>query len=98
MNNDYYAISVESRKGGVGKTTAALNLAKLFIDRGFPVLFLDADITGTNIGNAINSPFWKEVTNVIQEENANANLLEWFDRKFMCGKHIPDFAKKNYTS
>lgn len=94
MNNDYYAISVESRKGGVGKTTAALNLAKLFIDRGFPVLFLDADITGTNIGNAINSPFWKEVTNVIQEENANANLLEWFDRKFMCGKHIPDFAKK----
>lgn len=92
--NDYYVISVESRKGGVGKTTAALNLAKLFVDRGRAVLFLDADITGTNVSYSIKSPFWKDIINVLQEEDDNANLLVWFERKFMCGTHLPEFTKK----
>lgn len=93
-DNDYYVISVESRKGGVGKTTAALNLAKLFVDRGYAVLFLDADITGTNVGYSINSPFWKDVINVFKEKDIPENLLEWFERKFMCGSHLPEFTKK----
>jgi len=92
--NDYYVISVESRKGGVGKTTAALNLAKLFADRGYTVLFLDADITGTNVGYSIKSPFWKDIINVFKEKDAPENLLEWFERKFMCGLHLPEFTKK----
>jgi len=50
---DYYAVSVESRKGGVGKTSAALNFARSLIDTGkgdtrkYEVVFLDLDITGT---------------------------------------------------
>ena len=45
----YKIISVESRKGGVGKTTAALNLSNLLVERGYKVLLLDIDITGTSI-------------------------------------------------
>ena len=48
--DDYYMnrqdhfiiISVESRKGGVGKTTVVLNLAKLLMDY-YHVLVLDVD-------------------------------------------------------
>ena len=41
-------ISVESRKGGVGKTTVALNIGYLLKDKCH-VLLLDIDITGTSI-------------------------------------------------
>ena len=44
MENDYYVFSEESRKGGVGITTAALNLGKKLLDLHFAVLFLDVDI------------------------------------------------------
>lgn len=98
--NDYYVISVESRKGGVGKTTAALNLAKLLIDekaKKYAVLLLDADITGTNIANCINSPFWKDCTKILSKKTRKSkddrlNLLELFDKHFMAGKHIYPFS------
>jgi len=60
-------VSVESRKGGVGKTTATLCLAKLLIQKGREVLFLDTDITGTNVGDALDSPFWKDCTYIVGE-------------------------------
>ena len=50
-------ISVESRKGGVGKTTAALCVSKNFLEKGYAVLLIDTDITGTNIADCADSPF-----------------------------------------
>ena len=95
---DYYVISVESRKGGVGKTTAALCLAKLLRDKGWEVLLLDTDITGTNVTVALESAFWRGVTNIVEVRDANkkkkmhADLLKLFDREFMAGKNIPSFG------
>ncbi|MFC2083081.1 Mrp/NBP35 family ATP-binding protein [Candidatus Bipolaricaulota bacterium] len=42
-------IVVFSGKGGVGKTTVAVNLAYLFAQRAMRVGLLDADITGPNV-------------------------------------------------
>lgn len=88
-------VSVESRKGGVGKTTAALNLAKLLQERGYAVLFLDVDITGTNAADALDSPFWKDITHVVshgEKKHSPANLLHLFQVQFMAGKGIAKCA------
>ncbi|MFC2077451.1 Mrp/NBP35 family ATP-binding protein [Candidatus Bipolaricaulota bacterium] len=44
-----HRIAVFSGKGGVGKTTVAVNLAYLFAQRAMRVGLLDADITGPNV-------------------------------------------------
>ena len=101
MENKCTVISVESRKGGVGKTTAALNLGKLLLNHGYAILFLDLDITGTNIADSIDSPFWKDDINVLgNKKNKGVNLLELFEKDFMAGKYIPKFStnsKSNFT-
>ncbi|MBI5403375.1 MAG: ParA family protein [Ignavibacteriae bacterium] len=101
-------ISVESRKGGVGKTTAALNLAKIFKNSGYVVLLIDIDITGTNIIYDLRfSSFWKDETNSLElieddiildkylkegeSDKYKANLLDIYERFFMCGKALPDW-------
>ena len=57
----YKIFSVESRKGGVGKTTVALNLAKALTRKKYDVLLIDCDITGTPITKAtLHSSFWKK--------------------------------------
>lgn len=75
--------SVESRKGGVGKTTAALNLCKCLINNHYEVLLLDCDITGTTISDiCCDSDFWQNQVNVIGEEKNGKqvplNLLSRF--------------------
>lgn len=79
--------SVESRKGGVGKTTIALNLAKALKGKGQPVLLLDCDITGTSISEpAQNSPFWSADTNVLKDNAGKPyNLIGFFLEKFIRG-------------
>lgn len=87
--------SIESRKGGVGKTTIALNLAKQLISRG-PVLLLDCDITGTSISApTTKSYFWNKLTNVVNllETDKNgevtyseANLLDLFVNHYLKGE------------
>jgi ATP-binding protein involved in chromosome partitioning len=44
-----HRIVVFSGKGGVGKTTVAVNLAYVLVDQGHRVGLLDADITGPNV-------------------------------------------------
>lgn len=64
--------SIESRKGGVGKTTVALNVCQMLLEKGYAVLMLDCDITGTSSAESSeNSEFWKE----------NVNVIKYFDKK-----------------
>lgn len=86
---NYKIISVESRKGGVGKTTAALNLSNLLIEEGYAVLLLDIDITGTSISGC-KSLYWKELINSIKIKNKEANLLEIFYNSYLLGKKYPN--------
>jgi len=44
-----YLIMVCSQKGGVGKTTVAINLAIALMDQGYKVLLIDADIATCSI-------------------------------------------------
>ena len=80
----YKVYSIESRKGGVGKTTIALNLASVLVKRKEPVLLLDCDITGTSIADpAKNSPFWRTETNIVTVRDKDGktvelNLLQYF--------------------
>lgn len=97
-------VSVESRKGGVGKTTAALCLSRLLISRGYAVLFLDLDFTGTNAADIADSPFWlNDVAVVKNGKTADAkskpcNLLQLFDQGYMSGELIPKFSIQSSSS
>ena len=97
MNGDCLIVSVESRKGGVGKTTAALNLARILLEKKkHAVLFLDVDITGTNVCDCGDSPFWKDICHFVPDTARNrsrvVNLLEIFERQFMSGLGTPKFS------
>jgi len=45
-----YVIRVASQKGGVGKTTIAVNLASALQSNGYRVLLLDSDTTNPSVG------------------------------------------------
>ncbi len=87
----YRIYSIESRKGGVGKTTVALNLACILVKKG-PVLLLDCDITGTSIVDpAKNSSFWNDETNVLTYVDINGkteemNLIRFFLERYIKGE------------
>ena len=49
-----HKIMIMSGKGGVGKTTVAVNLALALVENGQNVGLLDADITGPNIPKMLN--------------------------------------------
>ncbi len=50
MNTQPYFIRVASQKGGVGKTTVAVNLASSLCVLGHKVLLIDTDITNPSVG------------------------------------------------
>lgn len=50
LDNIKHIIAIGSGKGGVGKSTATMNLAAAMAVRGFKVGILDADIYGPSIG------------------------------------------------
>lgn len=82
----YEVYSVESRKGGVGKTTIALNLAKALIRKGYDVLLVDCDITGTPITDAaLHSPFWKENVKAFFLNEKPCNLIKFFKETYLPG-------------
>lgn len=80
--------SVESRKGGVGKTTIALNLSECLRAKGYKVLYLDCDISGTPISRAVkNSSYWSNRTNpMMEDENRPSNLMLIFKNEFQNGR------------
>lgn len=82
----YDVYSVESRKGGVGKTTIALNLAKGLIGKGYDVLLVDCDITGTPIAYAtLHSPFWKGNVKAFFLKDKPCNLIKYFKEVYLPG-------------
>ena len=86
---NYKLYSVESRKGGVGKTTVALNLAKALIRREYDVLFIDCDITGTPITDAAqHSPFWKNHVRACMINNRPCNLIQYLKEVYLSGGNI----------
>lgn len=76
--------SIESRKGGVGKTTIALNLATVLSEKNSLVLILDFDFLGTSMAEAIEeSQYWKKQEILVAkrkggEDNKdyNVNLID----------------------
>lgn len=89
----YKLISVESRKGGVGKTTAALNLGSLLM-KNHHVLLLDIDITGTSISAIRESRFWKEDARLLTDYNGSTiNLLQYYTRSYLKGKPLFKFSR-----
>ena len=54
MNNIKNKLLVMSGKGGVGKTTIAVNLAYALSEKGFKVGLLDVDIHGPNVPKMLN--------------------------------------------
>lgn len=49
-SNRAYGIVVSSQKGGVGKTTIAVNLATALREEGYRVLLIDADYSNPTVG------------------------------------------------
>lgn len=87
----YKLFSVESRKGGVGKTTIALNLGVKLLEMDYKVLLLDCDITGTSISDCSeDSVYWKDAIHVIKKkkdkEVISVNLLDYFKNCYLVGK------------
>ena len=88
---NYKLISVESRKGGVGKTTAALNLGKILKEK-YHVLLLDIDITGTSISAIQKSRFWMNETVLLRKGETPINLLQYFANTFLKGEDLFEFT------
>lgn len=91
---DYIIVSVESRKGGVGKTTLVLNMAKLLMEH-YHVLVLDIDVTGTSINAIQNTSVWQKSTRLLECEKGKAiNLLQFFKKQYLSGSNNMRFSIK----
>ena len=71
INGTKFTILVSSAKGGVGKSTIAINLAFALQNLGFKIGILDADVYGPSLPKLINlneKPESKEGTAIIPLE------------------------------
>lgn len=92
-------ISVESRKGGVGKTTAALYLAKEFVKQQYAVLLLDCDVTGTSTSAAIeNSPLWHDKVNIIKVIPNDAKSVPFNLLKLLSDEKTVNIISSQFTN
>ena len=93
MNSVYNMvyISIESRKGGVGKTTTALTLAETLLKDGWQVLMFDMDIIGTRLDASFIQAN-KKLIHEVKRNGTAVNLIEVFKSVYMAGRNIPGFA------
>ena len=72
IENVHHFIAVASGKGGVGKTTIAVNLALALVKKGFRTGLLDADVYGPSI------PLMLDIPDALAEEDGMAIPHEKF--------------------
>lgn len=87
MDNIKYKILVQSGKGGVGKTTVAVNLAYSLAEKNYKVGLLDVDIHGPNVPKMLDLEDKKLLTegNKIIPIKLNENL-EVMSTAFLLNK------------
>ena len=61
------SIMIFSAKGGIGKTTTALNLAGVFALMEKKVLIIDFDLSSGGIATYLNKPFKKSLYNLVED-------------------------------
>jgi Mrp family chromosome partitioning ATPase len=71
LNKMKYRIVVFSGKGGVGKTTVAVNLSYALIENQYRVGLLDADITGPNVPKMIGL---KSMPNILNQNSIRPQI------------------------
>lgn len=86
-------ISVESRKGGVGKTTVSLALAQTLLSKGYQVLILDLDLTGTRIGDSFTRQH--SFINMVQFKGEPLNLVDLYKNYYLKGHRLPELGDLN---
>ena len=91
LTSDMVYISIESRKGGVGKTTTAITLAETLLGKGYQVLIIDMDIVGTTLDPTFISDN-KDIIYAVKLNGKSVNLVKLFKDVYMAGKNIPAFA------
>ena len=102
MNSPIF-ISVESRKGGVGKTTVCLALAQALLEKDYEVLVIDLDIFGTKLGDKFLEK--QSFIKAVSVEGQPLNLVELYKDVFLKGELVPGLdlldiapSKCNYIS
>ena len=81
-----YVIRVSSQKGGVGKTTVAVNLAVAFAHKGYKTLLIDADAANPSV--ALHLGFEDQSVGYLDVVNGNARLQDATVMHAKSGLHV----------